>query len=278
MGTIQTLIATFLRRRQGTNESEVIPPSLPAQIADGVDYSMPVLMPRHLRRSLGEGQALTEYLESAGREPFRHQFDSPYATETPIAPVVEDPLLEWSPQTRERVLTNCHAAYARNPLANAIVQYSGDFIIGDGFSLTCKNAEVEEVLYDFIDNPQNAIREYERQASIDVQVDGELLLRVFPGGEKAGGKIRVIPMRPWECDVIRTQLGDFRTPKSFHFWLNETEGDDPSGKQNAKELTIPAENMLHVAINRHAYELRGRPELYRLLPWLRADKIGRAHV
>jgi hypothetical protein len=30
--------------------------------------------------------------------------------------------------------------------------------------------------------------------------------------------------------------------------------------------------MLHVAINRHSYELRGRPDLYRVLVWLRANK------
>jgi hypothetical protein len=30
--------------------------------------------------------------------------------------------------------------------------------------------------------------------------------------------------------------------------------------------------MLHVTINNHGYELRGRPELYALLPWLRAYK------
>jgi hypothetical protein len=30
--------------------------------------------------------------------------------------------------------------------------------------------------------------------------------------------------------------------------------------------------MLHVAINRHSYELRGRPDLFVILPWLRAHK------
>lgn len=35
-------------------------------------------------------------------------------------------------------------------------------------------------------------------------------------------------------------------------------------------MDVPADQMIHAAINRHAYELRGRPDLYRILPWLRA--------
>lgn len=187
-------------------------------------------------------------------------------------PVTEDPLKEWSFQTRVRVLTNCHSAYERNPLGNAGVQYSADYIIGDGFNLACKNSEVSDLLYEFIDNPDNAIREYERQAAIDLQVDGELFLRKFKGkGEDGtGGQIRVIPMRPWECEYIKTAPGDFKTRLAYHFELDGNYGDDPNQTAATEPLDVPADEMIHVAINRHAYELRGRPDLYRILPWLRA--------
>ncbi len=240
-------------------------------IRDGVDYSQPVILPQWMRKALNQEQ-LTEYLESSAHDPYRHQFDTPYKTDLPFMPVTEDPLKEWSFSTRERVLTNCHAAYERNPIANAGVEYSADFIIGDGFNLNCKNTEVGDLLYEFIDSVDNGIREYERQAAIDLQVDGELFLRKFEGKSEdgTGGQIRVIPLRPWECQYIVTEKGDFKTRLKYHFEFNTNYGDDPQQNSGTEPEDVPADEVIHVAINRHAYELRGRPDLYKILPWLRA--------
>lgn len=241
------------------------------RIQDGVDYSLPVILPQWMRKSLNQ-QQLTEYLENANTAPYRNQFSSPYKTDLPFMPVTEDPLREWSFQTRERILTNCHAAYERNPIANAGVEYSADFIIGDGFNLNCKNTQISDLLYEFIDNPENSIREYERQAAIDLQVDGELFLRKFAGKSEdgTGGQIRVIPLRPWECQYIKTKEGDFKTRESYNFQFNASYGDDPIQTGGTKEENVPADEIIHVAINRHAYELRGRPDVYKVLAWLRA--------
>lgn len=237
---------------------------------DSADYSQPVVVPGWMRKQYTPEQVL-KFVESASA-PYHNQFSTPYKQDVPFMPVTEDPLKEWSFQTRVRVLTNCHSAYERNPLGNAGVQYSADYIIGDGFNLACKNSEVSDLLYEFIDNPDNAIREYERQAAIDLQVDGELFLRKFKGkGEDGtGGQIRVIPMRPWECEYIRTATGDFKTRVDYHFEIDGNYGDDPNQTAVTEPLNVPADEMIHVAINRHAYELRGRPDLYRILPWLRA--------
>lgn len=231
-------------------------------IHDGVDYSQPVVYTKQHQRS---GVSLQEV---AGT--YRSQFGNPYrnAADLPIIPTSEDPLKEWDWATRERVLSNCHSAYQRNPLANSIVQYTTDFVVGDGFNLSVKNRDVEKVLLDFINDPDNNIREYERQAVIDLQVDGELFLRFF---EEAGQTVAV-PQRPWEVQFIKTEKGFFRRAESYWMQRYETEGDAPNGQQSTEVEQVPAREMLHVAINRHGYELRGRPELYRLLPWLRADK------
>jgi hypothetical protein len=240
-------------------------------ISDGVDYSLPVVVPGWMQRTFS-GQQLREFVENATRAPYRNQFDTPYKKDLPVDPVTEDPLKEWSWSTRVRVLTNCHAAYERNPMANAAVQYSADFIIGDGFNLNCKNTEVSDVLYAFIDDQLNAIREYERQAAIDLQVDGELLLRKFKGNAEDGtqSQIRVVPLRPWECEYIRTKPGDFRTREAYHFQFDKNYGDDPLQAGSTEQIDVVADDIIHVAINRHAYELRGRPDLFRILPWLRA--------
>jgi hypothetical protein len=273
MNNLITRLSKRFRRPLSSPHTMQSPPIDAGSISDGVDYSQPVIVEGWRRAAYANHpEALKEYIESNSREPYRTQFDTPYKTDLPFMPVTEDPLKEWSWQTRVRVLSNCHAAYERNPIGNAGIQYSADFIIGDGFNLNCKNTEVNDLLYAFIDDPDNAIREYERQAAIDLQVDGELFLRKFTGKAEDGtsGQIRVIPMRPWECEYIETVEGDFKSRVAYHFQADSHYGDDPLSPGSTKKIEVPADQMIHAAINRHAYELRGRPDLYRILPWLRA--------
>lgn len=240
-------------------------------VSDGVDYSQPLMMPGWLRRDQSDaGRRLREALTESYGATYRSQFGNPYrsASDLPILPVTEDPLYEWDYGTRERVLSNCHAAYNRNPLANSIVQYTTDFVVGDGFNLSTKNQAVEKLLLEFINNPDNNVREYERQAVIDIQVDGEVFLRFF----EEQGETVMVPIRPWEVHHIKTEKGFFRRPTEYNVQIWQREGDAPGGLQDTEIERIPAAQVLHAAINRHGYELRGRPELYRLLPWLRADK------
>ncbi len=237
-------------------------------IDDGVDYSTPAILPGWLRREMEIDLRLRESIIS--NLTYRSQFGNPYRStdDAPITPVTEDPLLEWDSATRERILSNCHAAYQRNPLAHAAVNFTTDFVIGDGFNLVCKHAEVERILKAFIDSADNAIRKYERQAVNDLQVDGELVLRFYT----EAGETVVVPQRPWELKWIQTEAGFFRRPEIFHFERVQTEGDSPTGSTETAPEDVPADEIHFVTINDHAYELRGRPELYRILPWLRADK------
>lgn len=270
---ITQALSRLFQREQPTSEGSIIETGNPAAIRDGVDYSLPVLLPRDMEASLRASGKLTEYLTESARDNFRFQFDSPYAADLPIDPVTEDPLREWSWATRGKVLTNCHAAYHRNPLANRGVKYVAAFVVGEGFNLTCKALEVKALLEAFIDNPENAIREYEPQAVIDLQVDGELFLRYFSAASgDAKGQTVVAPLRPWECESITTERGFFRRVVSYHFQRYTTEGDAPTGGQRTETEDIPAAEMQHVKINAHGYDLRGRPELYPILPWLKAYK------
>lgn len=238
-------------------------------INDGVDYSLPVMLPLWLRTSLQEAGKLGAWLTENTRTTFGFQFDTPNRDQWDgaVMPVSEDPLREWDEATRERVLTNCHAAYQRNPIAKRGINYVASFVVGEGFNLACRNDRVEAVLKAFIDNPENDVRAYERQAVIDLQLDGELVTRFF----EAGGNVVMVPQRPWELRRIKTEAGFFRRPVLYHFQREESEGDWRSGTVTKIE-DVKASEILHVAINRHGYELRGRPELYPVLPWLRAYK------
>lgn len=249
--------------------------SAEGRIPDGASYSMPVLMPHYLRESLAASGKLEQYLQEATQATTLHfQFDSPYrsASDLPISPLTEDPLREWSSSTRQMVLSNCHSVYQRNPIANTAVQYTADFVIGEGFNLVAHNKRVQKLLDEFIEHPDNSIREYERQAVIDLQVDGELFIRYFSGRDETAGQVVAVPLRPWECVGIQTELGFFRRPQKYHFQFQLTSGDDWAREYKTENVYIEADEIQHVAINRHSYELRGRPELYRVLTWLHADK------
>ncbi len=238
-------------------------------IHDGIPYALPYVLPRQVEADARAAGTFGKLMESA-RDTFRFQFDTPQRTafDLPAQMPTEDPLREWDWSTREYVLTQTHAAYTRNPIANRGVKYTAAFVIGKGFSLDCKHPDVERVLQAFMDDPDNCIRKYERQAVIDLLVDGELILRLY----ESDGQIVAAPMRPWELQHIVTERGFFRRLRTFHFQRYVTEGDSPFGGQRTEEEDVPADQILFVTINSHAYELRGRPELYAILPWLRAYK------
>lgn len=229
-------------------------------------YKQAPLLPAYMQERMTEAQQI-EYLQETSKANYQFQFDAPMNKDLPYNPPYEDPLREWDITTRNYILTQTHAAYQRNPLANAAVEYTADFVVGKGFNLTCKNSQVQEILEDFIENPDNRLREWERQAVIDLQVDGEILLRFFT----SDNAISCIPQRPWELFWIETVLGNFRRPINYHFQRTLRKGDDPVGQIGVVMEDVAADEILHVAINHHGYELRGRPDLYRILPWLRAD-------
>ena len=239
-----------------------------AKIQDGVDYSLPMSFPRWLEDELQRSGKMAQFMENY-RQAAAMQFDSPYKTDLPFSPVTEDPLREWSRSTRERVLSNTHAAADRNPTANLAVRLTSNFVIGSGFRLTTKCAEVDTLLNEFIESADNRIRQYERQIIKGVLTDGELMLRLFISDD---GKTTAVPMRPWECQSINTELGFFRRIEHFRFQFQKTEGDDPGGENDTETADVPADEVLFIAFNNQAYELRGKPQLYVILSWLKAHK------
>lgn len=259
------------RRNRGDSHvpgAVIAPPEQIGQIDDGVTGALPVIDSGWMRRHWSPAQR-SRYLTESARSSFGFQFDTPNrsAADSPIAPVTEDPLKEWDWTTREFVLAHTHSAYQRNPIANRAVKYTASFVVGEGFSLTPRNPAVGETLRRFIDHPDNQLRKYERQAVVDLLVDGELLLRFYT----ERGETVMVPLRPWELRYIVTEPGFYRRAESYHV-ERETGGDHPLNPPRQEREDIPADEMLHVGINQHGYELRGRPELYAVLPWLRAYK------
>ena len=229
-------------------------------IRDGVDYTLPVLLPGHLRQQLEASGKLQEW--------YADQTDVSVRGAVNTVPASEDPLQEMPYSVRLQVLSACHAAADRNPVAKRALHYVSAFVVGNGFNLQCKNKDVEAKLKAFIDSDDNVIREFERQAPIDLLTDGELFLRFHQQGEE----VVMTTVQPWFVQHIHTQKGFFRRPITYHIQPQPLNGDDPEAAEASAAYDIPAEEMRHVAINRRTYELRGRSDLYAALPWLRAHK------
>lgn len=251
-------------------------PTSGGTIDDGLTYSLPRLEPQTLLAQMTP-EARSQYLRESAAQTFRFQFDTPQRTaaDLPFQPPSEDPLREWSITTREYVLEQCHAAVSRNPVAKRAVRYTASFAVGEGFNLVCQHPDIAAVLNEFIEDEDNQLRSYERQVAEDLLTDGEIFLRLYVGRAEANerpGFVIAVPQRPWECRWISTEPGFFRRVLSYHFEYRVSDGDAPTGHQQTVQADVPYDQVIHVPINCHAYELRGRPEIYPALPWLRAHK------
>lgn len=239
------------------------------RLLDGVDYRLPYIVPGEVA-SQGDKVVQAYLLET--NQTYRDQFDTNRSAQYdgPVQMPTEDPLCEWNMDTRKAVLTNCHAAYHRNPLAKRAVDLTRQFAIGKGFNLTFQNLDVKKVVEEFMNDPENNVKEYEKTFLQDLQIDGELFIRFFKG---ENGATVISPLPPWWITEIDTDPEFFRRVKAYHVRINY---NNPSvsiaNTPPPEDKTIEAADMLHVAINRHSYELRGRPDLFVILPWLRAYK------
>lgn len=231
-------------------------------ISDGVNYTLPRIHPTF---ALQSKPAMSTWVELTQQQTMRFQFDAPNrsAYDAPVWMPIDDPLQEWDFATRLDVWTNCHAAYHRNPLAKQAVNITRQFAVGKGHTVTARNKAVQDVIDRFRANEDNAVDEYDKTFVNDLQVDGELIIRKFAGGPD--GSV-IVPIPPWHIDDIETEPGFFRRVTNYHMqYFDNTTGE-------FYEEDIKPNEVLFVAINRHSYELRGRSDLFTVLPWLRAYK------
>lgn len=256
-------LAIFARPEQAAG---VIVPDATGRIDDGVDYSLPLVVPDWL-----SAEDRTKLVRAAVQEAssvFHHQFDRPYLYAENLSQfATADPLREWDHQTRREVLARCHLAYERNPLANTAVGLTTLFAVGEGMTVTYRNPDVERVVEEFRSNPENAIEQYEKEFCNDLQVDGELFIRFH---QDDTGQVVITVLPPWEIDWIETEMGFAKRVVAYH--QNGSQSTGKPGEVQAINDDIPADQVLHVPINKHSYHMRGKPELFRILPWLKAYK------
>jgi hypothetical protein len=184
--------------------------------------------------------------------PYASEFGRPYAanaTEKLGMPPFE--LAEWDFDTRLDVLKRCHQAWERNPLAHTVVSYTRRYAVGMGMTVSYKAQEVKDIIEEFINAPENRVDSIEKEVCDSLQVDGEIFWRLHT----KNGKTRLSIVEPWKVKEIEVNEGNPNDRKAYVL-TNDTK--------------IPADQVRLDAINRLPYEKRGRPELFRILPWLKA--------
>ncbi len=198
---------------------------------------------------------------------FRLEFDQPYArVSAEKLGFHAFQLKEWSEEERKEIITRCHQAWERNPIAYTAVAYTRMFTVGKGMTVSYRSREAQEAIEGFLEEHKVEESGLEGQFCDALQLDGEIFLRFFT----AAGKTAMVVVRPWDVHWIKTEKGNRLKRVSYN--LTEIEGTGEMGGEETPGQTVdvPADEVLHFPINKLPYEMRGRPELFRVLPWLRA--------
>lgn len=215
----------------------------------------------------GDDDAVRSMSEASGD--WRLEFDSPYnrtsGYEQLGLPGTFSLLREWNIWERLAILERCHMAYERNPLANTAVGLTTLFVVGKGLNLTFDNPDVKAVVEDFMNDPENDFEIAQTELCNQLQIDGEIFIRFFT----ENGRTLIASIQPWYVKWIIADP-NFRK-RVLSYKVIGTFFDGFSQNVVVNEDWTPDE-VLHVKINCANYETRGRPELFRILPWLKAYK------
>lgn len=181
---------------------------------------------------------------------------------------------EWSIRERRAILLRAHQAWERNPLAKQGVSLIRRFVVGQGLQISYSSPIVEGVLEAWRYEHRQHLERWEKQWFDQLLVDGELFLRVFANrlqGEYAD--VRVVTVKPWLVEAIETEPDD-RTALVAYWAIEERGSGAPTSPVvvTGTAQPIPAEEVIHCSINALSYEMRGRSELFAILPWLTAYK------
>jgi hypothetical protein len=273
-------------RYAGSFQSDIHEPTDPVFYPDGVDYTIPPAMDDATAADPDKRKAFFESTYGTPHSPgnwAQTQFAPPYRDghDNPVAIPTDNPLREWSNQMRWRVLVSTHSAFHRNPLAKRAVNVTRQFAVGRGHTINYLNQDVREAIEAFRDDPENDVRRYEKTFVQDLMVDGELFIRFAA----LDGRVVIVPLKPWRVIGINTDPEFFRRVNFYRYQLlpqdrildpqntaPEVPAPDNTPGSIPNEIQIEARDMVHVALNNHSYELRGRPDLFVILTWLKGHK------
>lgn len=187
----------------------------------------------------------------------------------------KDPL----PATYLELHNACYEAYNANPLAFAIIEITTSFVLGKGVTMAANQPEVQRVLLDFWNDPDNHMETRVYALCTELALYGEQFIRFFVN--PYNGRVKIRQIDPSIIDEIETDPNDIETVVRFHrrpIGPGTMQPGDPapagSGTQQnfEGEWLLAGQDMLQFTINKVSNAKRGKSDLATLLPWLRRYK------
>ncbi len=110
--------------------------------------------------------------------------------------------------TQRRMQDIAFYLYDSNPMAGRIIEIIEDFVIGDGFTFSAKDQDVEDVLDSFWNDPDNNLDEEMNTNVVELFLFGELCLPVWVNSANGAVKLQYIDPK-----TILKIKKDFNNPK-----------------------------------------------------------------
>ncbi len=181
---------------------------------------------------------------------------------------------DLSPRTRGEMFERAYDAWLNDPLAGHIVNLTNWFVMGEGITFAPSDERARLVLDEFWSDPDAAWDALQLAISSELQVYGEIFLRLFRN--PISGRVKAALLDPRE--VVDIAFDDDTGKPSFYLRryrrrvYRESTGGAITGtfeydEEDADEV-IPAEDIIHLRVNSLSSASRGVSELYRILPWL----------
>lgn len=191
--------------------------------------------------------------------------------------------------------SECFYAYHNDPIAKAIISITRDFVIGTGFEVQCDTSDRQGQIAMAIWKSFEQVNDLQQQMNdccLELGIYGENLLwwlpnnqtkivyQLSPGDEIPTAIIpRVRLLDPSNMIEIVTYPEDI-TRKLFYVWLTPTQyqiytHSDPNSKAPPQPTLkfiyqqIPADQILHLTVNKVSNEKRGRSDLFPVLSYLK---------
>ncbi|HET7767542.1 MAG TPA: hypothetical protein VFN74_02135 [Chloroflexota bacterium] len=164
----------------------------------------------------------------------------------------------------EALMREAYKAYRYNPLAYAIIEQTTSFVLGGGAKVVAEDTRVQRVIDSFWHDHENNMPERIYAIQTELSLFGEQFIRFFVDPITARTLIR--QMDPLYVTAIETHPED-REHSLRYLWAPPSAPLDPVAQVSG--WWVPANEVLHVSVNKVAGAIRGRSDLAPVLPWLR---------
>lgn len=181
---------------------------------------------------------------------------------------------DFTPRSRKEMFDQAFEAWMSDPLAGHIVNLTSWFVMGEGITIATEDDRAQAFIDEFWHDPESPWDAKQVQISDELQVFGEVFLRLFIN--PISGRLKTALVDPREIGDI-AHSSDNGSPSSYLRSYTRRvyrEGLTPgiSGgfeydDEDAEE-SIPSDEIMHLTVNRLSSGTRGISELYRILPWL----------